>query len=59
MKIEFTKEQLNNLQVFLNRVDLKGSEVIAFVEIMQVLGSYVVEDNRQKSKTTPTVNTRV
>ena len=44
MKIEFTKEQLNNLQVFLNRVDLKGNEVLAFMEIMQILGSSVVED---------------
>lgn len=39
MKIEFTKEQLSNLQIFLNRVDLKGHEVVAFVEIMQVLSN--------------------
>lgn len=37
IKVEFTKEQLANLQVFLSRVDLKGSEVPAFVEIMQAL----------------------
>ena len=44
MRIEFTKEQLNNLQVFLNRVDLKGNEVVAFVEIIQVLSSPIIEE---------------
>lgn len=58
IKVEFTKEQLANLHVFLNRVDLKGSEVPAFVEIIQVLGSYVVEDNKQKSKHVPIESTR-
>ncbi len=37
MKIELTEQQLNNLKIFLNRVDLKGNEVGAFVEIMQTL----------------------
>jgi hypothetical protein len=44
MKIELTKEQLNNLKVFLARVDLKGAEVPAFVEIMQVVEKGVAED---------------
>ena len=39
MKIELTEQQLNNLQIFLQRVDLKGNEVQAFVEIMQVLNN--------------------
>jgi len=37
MKIEFTEEQIKNLQVFLNRVDLKGAEVPAFVDIINLL----------------------
>ncbi len=37
MTIIFNEQQLNNLQAFLNRVDLKGSEVTAFVEIMQLI----------------------
>lgn len=37
MLIELSKEQKNNLMIFLNRVDLKGNEVIAFVEILQAV----------------------
>ena len=39
MKIELTEQQLNNLQVFLQRVDLKGNEVPAYVEIIQALNN--------------------
>jgi hypothetical protein len=37
--IEFTKEQLNNLKIFLLRTDLKGSEVEQFIEIANLLNS--------------------
>ncbi len=37
MQITLNEQQMNNLQAFLNRVDLKGSEVAAFVEIMQLI----------------------
>lgn len=47
MKIEFTKEQLNNLQVFLNRVNLQGNEAAAFVEIIQVLSRPAIEDHSE------------
>lgn len=35
--LELTAEQVNNLKVFLARVDLKGSEVAAFNDLVQVL----------------------
>lgn len=37
ISIELTQQQLNNLQVFMQRVDLKGNEVPAYVEIFNVL----------------------
>lgn len=36
-KIEFTKEQLHNLKEFLNRVQLTGAEVPAFLEVANAL----------------------
>jgi hypothetical protein len=39
MKIELTEQQLKNLQAFLQRVDLKGAEVPAYVEIMNMLNN--------------------
>lgn len=36
-KIELREEQLNNLLIFLERVDLKGQEAIAYVGIVQSL----------------------
>lgn len=35
--IEIEKHQLDNLKVFLNRVDLKGLEVPTFIEILNVI----------------------
>jgi hypothetical protein len=32
-KVDFTKEETQNLMVFLSRVDLKGGEVAAFVAV--------------------------
>ena len=37
MKIELTEEQLNNLKTFLQRVDLKGAEVPAYISIANAL----------------------
>lgn len=37
MYIKLTEQQLNNLKAFLLRVDLKGSEVGAFTEILGVI----------------------
>ena len=48
LKIELTEQQLNNLQVFLNRVSLQGNEVGAFVEIMQALSNPTIEGNPEK-----------
>ncbi len=35
--IELTKEQLNNLRVFLERVDIKGVEAPMFIELMKII----------------------
>lgn len=48
IKVEFTKEQLNNLLIFLNRVNLQGAEVGAFVEIMQVFGNPIEYEDSNK-----------
>lgn len=37
MKIELTEEQKSNLLVFLGRVELKGAEVPAFVDIYNAI----------------------
>lgn len=37
MQIELTQEQLTNLGAFLNRVDLKGAEVPAFIDVINAL----------------------
>ena len=36
INVELTKEQIQNLLVFLSRVDLKGNEVPAYVEILNL-----------------------
>lgn len=35
--IKLNEEDINNLKVFLSRVDLKGSEVSAFASIIQAV----------------------
>lgn len=37
MKVKLSREQIKNLIVFLSRTDLKGSEVEAFVQIINQL----------------------
>lgn len=37
MNVQFNEEQFKNLQVFLGRVDLKGSEVQAFNDVVSAL----------------------
>lgn len=37
--IELSDEQLNNLSVFLQRTELKGKEVPAFVEIVNAINA--------------------
>ena len=35
--VKFTPEQYDNLLIFLQRTDLKGSEVAAFVQVVNAL----------------------
>lgn len=37
--IKITKGELNNLKVFLSRVELKGNEAVEFVRVLQILDS--------------------
>lgn len=39
MRFELTEQQLSNLKTFLQRVQLTGSEVGAFVEIINALSN--------------------
>jgi hypothetical protein len=50
MKIELTEEQMKNLAVFLQRVQLTGGEVPAYVEIVQAINKPVLEDSNVKEK---------
>lgn len=47
MSIELTKEQRDNLIAFLNRVQLTGAEVPAYLEIVQALNK-PFEKNEEK-----------
>ncbi len=35
--VNLSKQQMNNLMIFLKRVDIKGDEAFAYVDIMGVL----------------------
>lgn len=49
MQIELTKPQQQNLLTFLNRVELKGHEVFAFLEIYAAVAK-ATEENVNASK---------
>lgn len=51
MKLEFTVEQIKILMVFLNRVQLNGQEVPAFLEIINAINKPVVEEKEKDKKT--------
>ena len=44
MKFELSEQVLNNLKAFLQRVELKGNESFAFVEIMQCLNTPIKDE---------------
>ncbi len=41
--LEFTEEQMKNLAVFLNRIQLTGAEVPAYLEIVQAINKPVLD----------------
>lgn len=45
MNIKLTEEQRNNLLTLLSRVEIKGSEAIAFVELIQILNGLDTESD--------------
>lgn len=48
MKIKLTEQQLNNLCIFLERVELKGNEVPAYVEIRNALSNPIIEEETEE-----------
>jgi len=48
MKYELSEQVVNNLIAFLNRTDLKGSEVGAFLDIINALKMPIVENVEDK-----------
>jgi hypothetical protein len=52
----FTQEELNNLQILLQRVDVKGNEAFVYVQLVQKIASLItpkeeeVEEKPKKSK---------
>ena len=51
VKYELSEEQIKNLSVFLGRVQLQGTEVNAFNDLLSALGKPIKEDdNKPKRK---------
>lgn len=48
MLYELSESQVKNITVFLQRVDLKGSEAISLVSILQSLSSPFKEEQKNK-----------
>jgi len=44
MKIELNEAQLKNLAVFLNRIQLTGAEVPAYLEIVQAINKPILDN---------------
>lgn len=50
LKILLQKEDFANLKVFLDRVNLTGKEVPAYLSIMQKLSEAEIVDDKKKEK---------
>lgn len=48
MKYELTEIQHKNLIAFLGRVDLKGAEAVAYLEIVNALSKRVIEEKQEQ-----------
>jgi hypothetical protein len=48
--LEFTEEQMKNLAVFLQRVQLTGAEVPAYLEIVQAINKPVLDMAKKSDK---------
>ena len=48
MEITFTKEQLNNLLVFMNRIEnIRAVEVPAFVDLINIISKELNVENKE------------
>jgi hypothetical protein len=50
MKFELNKNQMESLQVFLNRVNLRGGEVPQFNDLLRALSTPIEEKPEKKEK---------
>lgn len=50
INIKLTKKQLNNLKVFLQRTQLRGFEVAAFIELFNLLNNAEMTNGGEDSK---------
>jgi tRNA C32,U32 (ribose-2'-O)-methylase TrmJ len=50
VKFQLTNEQMRNLMSFLNRTQLAGQEVPAFMDIINALNKPVVEEKEEDKK---------
>jgi len=48
MNIELTTEQVKNLEIFLSRVEMKGNEAVAYIEITNAIAK--AKDKSQEEK---------
>lgn len=53
-KLEFTEEELSNLAVFLQRTQLNGAEVPAYVKIVKRINDYQLSKIPQNPEVTTT-----
>jgi hypothetical protein len=50
MKIEFTKDQLKDLAIFLQRTNLTGMEVPAFLTLVNIINNAQLADEKVSDK---------
>ena len=57
MEFKLNENQLKNLNVFLDRTDLKGTETLAFLELKRIFNLNILENRTSvsKSKQHPTL----
>lgn len=50
LKIRLSEQDSNNLKIFLERVDLKGSEVLPFITIINAINNAETEKLKEVSE---------
>ena len=55
MQVKVNETIINNLLIFLNRTNIKGAEVPAFVEIINAINTAKIEEASKKVKQDDTI----